>query len=145
MKRYGWNNTGILRYQFIVATLTTHFAFFTALNMMLPFSLISSTTNTPTYTSQWKGRTDVLINITDARLTVTTIYRKKTFTSLFTKDLSFSPFIYKMGLPKPRQTGRLRKTTLGWVSIMTYKNYLPFYGRTYSLRTLSTKAFLNLF
>ena len=27
IKRYGWNNTGIQRYHFAVATLTTHFAF----------------------------------------------------------------------------------------------------------------------
>jgi len=51
MKGYGWNNTGIQRYYFIVAALTTHFAVST-LKMMPTFSLILSTTNTPTYTSQ---------------------------------------------------------------------------------------------
>ena len=40
---------------------------------------------------------DVLINNTDPHQSVTTVYRKKTFTGLLTSYLSFCPFTYKLG------------------------------------------------
>ena len=43
---------------------------------------------------------DVLINNGDPHLSVTTVYRKKTFTGLVTSYLSFCPFTYKLGLIK---------------------------------------------
>ena len=40
---------------------------------------------------------NVLINNTDPQQSVTTVYRKKTFTGLLTSYLSFCPFTYKLG------------------------------------------------
>ena len=40
---------------------------------------------------------DVLINNTDPHQSVTTFYRKKTFTGLLTSYLNFCPFTYKLG------------------------------------------------
>ena len=43
---------------------------------------------------------DIEINNSNAILTKTTVFRKKTFVGLFTNFLSFSPKIYKTGLVK---------------------------------------------
>ena len=76
---------------------------------------------------------DVLINNTDPHQSVTTIYRKKTFTGLLTSYLSFCPFTYKLGLIKTLidRTFKINNTWMGFhtdlqkLSVILRRNLFP--------------------
>ena len=88
---------------------------------------------------------DVLINNTDPHQSVTTVYRKKTFTGLLTSYLSFCPFTYKLGLIKTliHRTFKINNTWMGFHTDL--RNCLSFCVGISSLRTLSTNILLNIF
>ena len=76
---------------------------------------------------------DVLINNTDPHQSVTTIYRKKTFTGLLTSYLSFCPFTYKLGLIKTLidRTFKINNTWMAFhtdlqkLSVILRRNLFP--------------------
>ena len=70
---------------------------------------------------------DIEINNSNAILTKTTVFRKKTFVGLFTNFLSFSPTIYKTGLVKTLidRVYRINNTWVGFHQNMKkVKEYL---------------------
>ena len=76
---------------------------------------------------------DVLINNIDPHQSVTTVYRKKTFTGLLTSYLSFCPFTYKLGLIKTfiDRTFKINNTWMGFhtdlqkLSFILWRNLFP--------------------
>ena len=76
---------------------------------------------------------DVLINNTDPHQSVTTVYRKKTFTGLLTSYLSLCPFTYKLGLIKTltHRTFKINNTWMGFhtdlqkLSVILQRNLFP--------------------
>ena len=96
--------------------------------------------STPQYTLYMERETDhvlpfldVLINNTDPHQSVTTVYRKKTFTGLLTSYLSFCPFTYKLGLIKTliHRTFKINNTWMGFhtdvqkLSVILRRNLFP--------------------